>query len=125
MFTRFEEYAAASMLGEADSPPRLDGKLFFSNRWERDVFGLALSLSKAGCFEWEDFRQSLIASIGRWEATECGDQPRWDYYERFLEALLDVVEASGVLSANELAEVMIARRPVGHVAHPNSGSLEH
>jgi hypothetical protein len=116
MFTRFEEYAAASMLGEADSPPRLDGKLFFSNRWERDVFGLALSLSKAGCFEWEDFRQSLIA---------CGTQPRWDYYERFLEALLDVVEASGVLSTNELAEVMIARRPAGHVAHPNSSSLEH
>src|ERR1700733_13420185 len=125
MFTRFEEYAAASMLGADDSPPRLDGKLFFSNRWERDVFGLALSLSKAGCFEWEDFRQSLIAAIGRWEAAECGTQPRWDYYERFLEALLDVVEASGVLSTNELAEVMIARRPAGHVAHPNSSSLEH
>ena len=68
MFTRFEEYAAASMLGDTDSPPRLDGKLYFTNRWERDVFGLALSLSKAGCFEWEDFRQSLIGSIARWES---------------------------------------------------------
>lgn len=110
MFTRFEEYAAASMLGTPDSPPRLDGKLFFTNRWERDVFGLALSLSKAGCFEWEDFRQSLIASIAKWETAECENQPRWDYYERFLEALLNVVEAHGVLSRDELKNVITARR---------------
>lgn len=116
MFTRFEEYAAASMLGDPDSPPRLDGKLFFSNRWERDVFGLALSLSKAGCFEWEDFRQCLIASIGRWETTACENQPRWDYYERFLEALLDVIKASAVLSASELADVLVARRPERYAA---------
>lgn len=118
MFIRFEEYAAASMLGDPDSPPRLDGKLLFTNRWERDVFGLALSLSKAGCFEWEDFRQSLIASIAKWEtagvAADCANQPRWDYYERFLEALLDVVESSGTLSAAELAAVLTARRGASH-----------
>lgn len=112
MFTRFEEYAAASMLGADDSPPRLDGKLFFSNRWERDVFGLALSLSKAGYFEWEDFRQCLITAIARWESAPCEGQPRWDYYERFLEALLDVVESSGVLSRDEIAPLLIARRHV-------------
>ncbi|WP_137924178.1 nitrile hydratase accessory protein [Cupriavidus sp. 2SB] len=110
MFTRFEEYAAASMLGDVDSPPRVDGKLLFTNRWERDVFGLALSLAKAGCFEWEDFRQSLIRAIGRWESEEaCEDQPRWDYYERFLEALLDVITASQTLSAEELKRILLAR----------------
>lgn len=122
MFTRFEEYAAASMLGAADSPPRLDGKLFFTNRWERDVFGLALSLSKAGCFEWEDFRQSLIAAIARWEnaPADCENPPHWDYYERFLEALLTVVETSGVLSRDELAKIVMARRfaPGGAPASP-------
>jgi nitrile hydratase subunit beta len=117
MFTRFEEYAAAAMLGAPDSPPRLDGKLLFTNRWERDVFGLALSLAKAGCFEWEDFRQSLIASIAHWEAAEaadsdCANQPRWDYYERFLEALLNVIEAHGVLSRAELAGILKARLSV-------------
>src|ERR1700761_4739025 len=119
MFTRFEEYAATSMLGAPDSPPRLDGKLFFTNRWERDVFGLALSLSKAGCFEWEDFRQSLIASIAHWESApaDCANPPRWDYYERFLEALLNVVEASGTLSREELTTIMIARRPAKDAAH--------
>ncbi|HTR08821.1 MAG TPA: nitrile hydratase accessory protein [Paraburkholderia sp.] len=109
MFTQFEEYAAASMLGQADSPPRVDGKLLFTNRWERDVFGLALSLAKAGCFEWEDFRQCLIDAIGRWEALDCASQPRWDYYERFFEALLNVIEASGTLDAAELARALAPR----------------
>ena len=116
MFTRFEEYATASMLGDPDSPPRLDGKLLFTNRWERDVFGLALSLSKAGCFEWEAFRQCLIASIARWEALDCANQPRWDYYERFLEALLSVIESSGMLSAAELERVLAVRRAASAIA---------
>ncbi|WP_321947478.1 nitrile hydratase accessory protein [Paraburkholderia sp. J10-1] len=115
MFTRFEEYAAASMLGHADSPPRIEGKLLFTNRWERDVFGLALSLAKAGCFEWEDFRQCLIEAIGRWEALECAHQPRWDYYERFFEALLKAIEASGTLDPAELARAL-APRPVSQSA---------
>jgi nitrile hydratase accessory protein len=116
MFTRFEEYATASMLGDPDSPPRLDGKLLFTNRWERDVFGLALSLSKAGCFEWEAFRQCLIASIARWEALDCANQPRWDYYERFLEALLSVIESSGTLCAAELERVLAVRRAASAIA---------
>jgi nitrile hydratase subunit beta len=110
MFASFEEFATTSMLGSPDSPPRLDGKLLFGDRWERDVFGLALSLSKAGCFEWEDFRQCLIASIARWEAAACLNQPRWDYYERFLEALLDVIESSGTLSATQIKAILAPRR---------------
>jgi nitrile hydratase accessory protein len=115
MLTKFEEYATSAMLGSPDSPPRVDGKLLFTNRWERDVFGLALSLSKAGCFEWEDFRQCLIASIARWEgaAAQCANQPRWDYYERFLEALLDVIRSSETLSASEFESLengLAARR---------------
>jgi nitrile hydratase accessory protein len=110
MFASFEEYAMTSMLGSPDSPPRADGKLVFANGWERDLFGLALSLSKAGCFEWEDFRQCLIASIARWEAGQCVNQPRWDYYERFLDALFDVVAASGTLSAAEIEAVLATAR---------------
>jgi nitrile hydratase accessory protein len=103
MFTRFEEYAASSMLGHPDSPPRLQGKLLFAKEWEREVFGLALSLSKAGCFEWEDFRQNLIESIAEWEHAPCDGQPRWDYYERFLVALMKTLKVSGLLSVAELA----------------------
>lgn len=110
MFTRFEEYAASSMLGESDSPPRSNGRLRFDSDWQREVFGLALSLAKAGCFEWEDFRQNLIAEIAGWESAPCDGQPPWDYYERFLAALTRTIESHRVLSRDELAAV--CRAPI-------------
>jgi nitrile hydratase subunit beta len=103
MFTRFEEYAATRMLGHKDSPPRAQGRLLFTRDWERQLFGLALAVSREGHFEWEDFRQNLIRSIGDWEGMECGNQPPWDYYERFLIALTRVLEESGIVTAAEVS----------------------
>jgi nitrile hydratase accessory protein len=103
MFTNFEEYAAAQMLGHPDSPPRSQGKLFFSEDWQRTVYGLAMALAKAGYFEWEDFRQQLIASIAGWEAGACGGQQTpWDYYACYAAALQQVLEQQGVLQSGEL-----------------------
>ncbi|WP_447778237.1 nitrile hydratase accessory protein [Variovorax boronicumulans] len=109
MFTRFEEYAATQMLGQTDSPPRSQGKLHFDHDWQRKLFGMALAVAKAGHFEWEDFRQQLIRSIGKWEQLDCGSQPPWDYYERFLEALARVLELHQLASSSELAEVMVSQ----------------
>ena len=67
MQTNFEQFALTSMLGHDDSPPRLAGKLCFGEEWQRTAFGVALALSKSGYFDWEDFRQQLIAVIGEWE----------------------------------------------------------
>lgn len=106
MFTRFEEYAASAMLGQPDSPPRIQGKLQFDHPWERQVFGLAMALSKSGCFEWEAFRQNLIRSIADWESQPCDGQPRWDYYERFLTALEATMLAAGTLSDYEIANCL-------------------
>jgi nitrile hydratase accessory protein len=103
MFTRFEDFAAAQMLGHADSPPRSHGKLNFTQDWQRTLFGLALAASKEGHFEWEDFRKNLIQSIGAWESMDCEDQPPWDYYERFLLALTRVLQEHDVLSAAEIS----------------------
>jgi nitrile hydratase accessory protein len=107
MFTRFEEFAAAQMLGQPDSPPRSLGKLHFSEDWQRTLFGLTLAVSKEGHFEWEDFRKNLIRSIGDWEQLDCMDQPPWDYYERFLSALVQVLEQHEVLSPQEIEQQMI------------------
>ncbi|BCQ55811.1 nitrile hydratase accessory protein [Burkholderia gladioli] len=104
MFTRFEEHAAASMLGHPDSPPRLQGQLHFDRPWERQLFGLALSLSKAGCFEWETFRQHLIEAIAQWEDGACPGQPRWDYYRRFLAALERTLLETRLLAPGEIAD---------------------
>ncbi len=40
MQTRFEHFALTSMLGQGDSPPRLDGKLCFAEPSERQAFGV-------------------------------------------------------------------------------------
>jgi nitrile hydratase subunit beta len=106
MFTRFEEYAATQMLGQPDSPPRSEGKLVFSEAWQRTVFGMALSLSKQGHFEWEDFRQHLIGSIAVWEQDACDGKTRWDYYERYTMALIAILEQSGILNPGELEQQM-------------------
>jgi nitrile hydratase subunit beta len=102
MFTRFEEFAATQMLGQPDSPPRQQGKLHFSQDWQRTLFGMTLALSKDGQFEWEEFRQNLISSIGEWEGLDCGDQPPWDYYERFLLALVTLLNEQGVVTEEEI-----------------------
>ena len=106
MFTRFEEYAATQMLGQPDSPPRSGGKLFFSEAWQRTVFGMALALSKEGHFEWEDFRRHLIQKIAAWELDACNGEARWDYYERYTLALIEVLEQYGVLKPGELEQHM-------------------
>ncbi len=108
MFTRFEEYAATQMLGQPDSPPRSEGKLFFNEEWQRTVFGMALALSKQGHFEWEDFRQNLISSIAAWEkdACACDGNARWDYYERYTMALIAILEQCGILKPGELERQM-------------------
>lgn len=103
MQTRFEHFALTSMLGQEDSPPRLDGKLCFAEPWERQAFGVALALSKAGHFDWEDFRLKLIASIGEWEESHSLDDPSWSYYERWLTALERLLLEQGLIAPEDLS----------------------
>lgn len=101
MQTRFEHFAATSMLGAADAPPRCDGALYFQNDWERRAFGIALALAKEGHFEWEDFRQQLIEVIATWEASHERNDPSWDYYRCWLTALENVMARAGLMPAQE------------------------
>jgi nitrile hydratase accessory protein len=97
-------------LGCEDAPPRANGALAFARPWERHAFGLALALAKEGYFEWEDFREALIASIAGWERSHERDDPSWDYYQRWLEALVGVVERAGLLNAAALEALTSALR---------------
>ncbi len=92
MQTSFEHFAVASMMGQPDTPPRANGSLCFHQPWERQAFGLAVALARDGHFEWEDFRQALIAEIAAWEATHSREDPGWDYYECWLAALERVTQ---------------------------------
>jgi len=102
MYTSFEQFATASMLGKPDAPPRSNGELLFRESWEARAFGMAVALSKKGYFEWEEFRQGLIASIAEWEQTHFEGDPDWHYYQRWLLALERVVLESGLVSPEEL-----------------------
>ena len=78
------------------APPRSNGELVFEEPWESRAVGVAVALSDSDAFEWERFRQELIAEIGTWQ----GDD--WSYYERWLAALEHVLLADGVLEAAEI-----------------------
>jgi nitrile hydratase accessory protein len=105
MQTTFEHFAVTSMMGHSDSPPRINAKLCFAENWERQAFGVALALSKAGHFDWEDFRQNLITAIGEWENSHSLDDASWSYYERWLTALERVLIETDLVTGDELAKL--------------------
>lgn len=104
MQIKFEQFATTSMLGSQEAPPRSNGELLFARLWEGRAFGMAIALSKQGHYEWEDFRQELIAAISEWEANHCQDDPQWDYYQRWLLALEHLVLASDLITPEELEQ---------------------
>lgn len=109
MFTKFEHFAATSLMGSPEeAPPRQDGHLRFDHEWEKMAFGIAIALSKQGHYEWEAFRQLLIETIAQWEATHDLQDPEWDYYQCWLTALEKVAIASGIIAGDEL-ETQIGR----------------
>lgn len=102
MQTKFEHFAAASMMGAEDSPPRNNGTLCFDRDWEGRAFGMAIALSKEGHYEWEEFRQGLMGSIADWESKHALDDTSWDYYQRWLLALEKLVESHLTIDNQEL-----------------------
>ncbi|MEO0648115.1 MAG: nitrile hydratase accessory protein [Cyanobacteria bacterium J06650_10] len=107
MFTKFEHFAATSLMGSPEeAPPRKAGHLHFDRDWEKMAFGVAIALSKQGHYEWEEFRQTLMATIKEWEDTHELDDPEWDYYQCWLATLEKLVVKSGVLQPGELEAQM-------------------
>jgi nitrile hydratase accessory protein len=102
MYTSFEQFAAASMLGQKEAPPRSNGELLFQRAWEGRAFGMAIALSKKGHYEWEDFRRELISSIAEWEDQHGNDGLEWDYYQRWLLALERLLKEAYLLNYQEL-----------------------
>ena len=84
------------------APPRANGELVFEEPWQSRAFGVAVALSERDAFEWERFRQELIAEIGAWQSKD------WSYYERWLAALEHVLLADGLLDEAEIAARMAA-----------------
>lgn len=107
MFTKFEHFAATSLMGSPEeAPPRQAGHLHFDRDWEKMAFAVAIALSKEGHYEWEEFRQTLIATISEWEATHELHDPEWDYYQCWLATLEKLTLQSGVITTEEWETVV-------------------
>lgn len=70
----------------------------FEYEWQRRAFGLALALSEFGHYQWSDFQQSLIETIGRWENTPEAERGDWEYYDHWVTALTKVVHDHHLLT---------------------------
>jgi nitrile hydratase accessory protein len=103
-----ERSVADALVADAEgraAPPRSNGELVFDAPWESRAFGIAVALSERGTFEWEAFRQRLIAEIGEWEGARSPDDAAvWSYYERWLASLEQLLVADAVLSEAEIEE---------------------
>ena len=86
--------------GAEAAPPRSNGELVFAAPWESRAFGVAIALHDAGAIDYEVFRSRLIAQLAR--DPEARVESGADYYERWLDALEQVLDEHGIVSAGEL-----------------------
>ena len=88
----------AEMTGPV-SLPRRSGELVFHDPWERRVFALAVSLCEQGYYQWDEFRDHLIAEIGAAEEA-AGPNPEPSalpsYYESWLAAFEKLLAKKGI-----------------------------
>jgi nitrile hydratase accessory protein len=89
----------AVMEGQA-SLPRRNGELVFEEPWQGRVFGMAVALHERGLYEWEEFRQTLIAHIA---AAEARGGP-FVYYELWLQTFEALLARKELVSTPELDE---------------------
>lgn len=102
-------------LGAEVAPPTENGELVFGAPWEARVFALAHHLCDAGLYNWDEFREALIAEIAQWDAAHPKGEG-YVYYERFQAALEALLVNRGVVSlgALEAETAKLAARPHGH-----------
>lgn len=93
------EGVVAVMEGQA-ALPRKNGELVFDEPWQGRAFGMAVALHEGGAYDWEEFRQELIAQIA---AAETRPGP-FVYYEVWLATFEALLAAKGIVSPGELDE---------------------
>jgi len=97
------------------APPRRNGELVFEAPWQSRLFGLTMSLHRAGRFGWEEFRTRLIQEIARWERDSPPGAP-WSYYERWQASFERLLEEKGLCAPADLGDrvAALAARAPGH-----------
>jgi len=102
--TRPTNPSIAEMSGVA-ALPRKSGELVFHDPWERRVFALAVALCEQGLYQWDEFRDCLIAEITAADQaakTEVDSSARPSYYESWLAAFEKLLLTKGLCSQKQL-----------------------
>ena len=80
--------------------PRDAGGPVFAEPWQARAFAVVVRLCQDGHYEWDDFRQRLIAEIG---AADAAGDDATGYYEHWLSACEKLLAARGMTDAGDLA----------------------
>lgn len=80
-------------LSDSARLPRDEDGPVFAEPWEAQAFAMAVKLNEAGVFSWSEWAETLGA--------ELKAAPQRPYYESWLAALERLVEAKGVMTAEE------------------------
>lgn len=92
---------ADRITADLDSPaaiPRRNGEPLFNQPWESRIFGIAVTLCERGVYDWDEFRERLIAEITAAEQRSDAST----YYERFLAALERLMLDKGICLAADI-----------------------
>ena len=116
----------------------IPGAAVFAAPWQARAFAIAVTLSRAGRFAWDEFRAALIAEIAAGEsdhddARHSGDAVHTDdagvageaYYESWLAALERMIRAKGLLAPAEIERraAAIAASPPARTRARSSGPI--
>ena len=83
--------------------PRRNGEPVFNEPWESRIFGAAVALCERGLFQWDEFRERLIAEIASADAKTGTSAPApTAYYEHFLVALERLLVDKGICAISEI-----------------------
>ena len=98
------------------SPPRRNGEVVFDHVWESRLFGMTMALYEAGAFQWDEFRNRLIAAIASWDREHAATSAEYRYWDCWLEALERLVAAKEICPADILSSRVaeLAARPHGY-----------
>jgi nitrile hydratase accessory protein len=106
MSQRAPDEVLASVPGGDDGP-------VFAEPWQARIFAVVSRLCMDARFPWDDFKERLIAEIGR-----AGVDDTTDYYVHFVGACERLLTENGMLAADELAA--LKAHLAAHPPHPTT-----
>ena len=92
---------AQRIAADANGPaaiPRHNGEPVFNEPWESRVFGMAVGLCERGFYDWDEFRERLVAEISAADAR----REESTYYERFLRVLQRLILEKRICDDTEI-----------------------